>query len=147
VLTVGSFAIVAVVARQHGGDTSIDAFNGLAGRQPLLAIALTILLLAQAGVPLTAGFVAKWGVIQAAVEEGSYTLAVIAMVTAVVGAFVYLRVMVAVWLRDGEAADAGQGVPFMTGLAVFAAAAFTIVIGVWPQWLLGAADHVTAYAR
>ena len=147
VLTVGSFAIVAVVARQHGGDTSIDAFNGLAGRQPLLAIALTILLLAQAGVPLTSGFVAKWGVIQAAVEEGSYTLAVIAMVTAVVGAFVYLRVMVAVWLRDGEAARADQRVPFMTGLAVFAAAAFTIVIGVWPQWLLGAADHVTAYAR
>ena len=106
VLTVGSFAIVAVVGRQHGGDTSVDAFNGLAARQPLLAVALTILLLAQAGVPLTAGFVAKWGVIQAAVEEGSYTLAVIAMVTAVVGAFVYLRVMVAVWLRDGEAARA-----------------------------------------
>ena len=51
------------------------------------------------------------------------------------------------WLRDGEAAraDAHERVPFMTGLAVFAAAAFTIVIGVWPQWLLGAADHVTAY--
>ena len=109
---------------------------------------MTILLLAQAGVPLTSGFVAKWGVIQAAVEEGSYTLAVIAMVTAVVGAFVYLRVMVAVWLRAGEAARGRrEGVPFMTGLAVFAAAAFTIVIGVWPQWLLGAADHVTAYAR
>jgi len=147
VLTVGSFAIVAVVARQHGGDTSVDAFNGLAGRQPLLAVALTILLLAQAGVPLTSGFVAKWGVIQSAVEEGSYTLAVIAMVTAVVGAFVYLRVMVAVWLRDGEAAHAAERMPFMTGLAVFATAAFTIVIGVWPQWLLGAADHVTAYAR
>jgi NADH-quinone oxidoreductase subunit N len=148
VLTVGSFAIVAVVARQSGGDTSIDAFDGLAGRQPLLALALTILLLAQAGVPLTAGFVAKWGVIQAAVEEGSYTLAVIAMVTAVVGAFVYLRVMVAVWLRDGEAVGAaGERVPFMTGLAVFATAAFTMVIGVWPQWLLGAADQVTAYAR
>ena len=95
VLIVGTFAIVAVVARQHGGDTSVDAFNGLAGRQPLLAIALTILLLAQAGVPLTAGFVAKFGVVQAAVEEGSYTLAVIAMVTAVIAAFVYLRVMVA----------------------------------------------------
>ena len=67
--------------------------------------------------------------------------------TAVVGAFVYLRVMVAVWLRAGEAGRDSEGVPFMTGLAVFAAAAFTIVIGVWPQWLLGAADHVTAYAR
>jgi hypothetical protein len=55
--------------------------------------------------------------------------------------------MVAVWLRDGEPAGDDEGVPFMTGLAVFAAAAFTIVIGVWPQWLLGAADHVTAYAR
>jgi NADH-quinone oxidoreductase subunit N len=147
VLTVGSFAIVAVVARQNGGDTSVDAFNGLSGRQPLLALALTVLLLAQAGVPLTAGFVAKWGVVQAAVEEGSYTLAVIAMVTAVVGAFVYLRVMVAVWLRDGDNARTGDRVPFMTGLAVFAATAFTIVIGVWPEWLLDAADHVTAYAR
>jgi len=147
VLTVGSFAIVSVVARQNGGDTSVEAFNGLSARQPLLAIALTILLLAQAGVPLTSGFVAKWGVIQAAVEEHSYTLAVIAMVTAVIGAFVYLRVMVAVWLRDGKEAGDRERVPFMTGLAVFAAAAFTIVIGVWPQWLLGAADHVTAYAR
>ena len=112
-----------------------------------MALALTILLLAQAGVPLTAGFVAKWGVVQAAVEEGSYTLAVIAMVTAVVGAFVYLRVMVAVWLRDGDRARTGDRVPFMTGLAVFAATAFTIVIGVWPEWLLDAADHVTAYAK
>jgi NADH-quinone oxidoreductase subunit N len=86
-------------------------------------------------------------VIQAAVEERSYALAVIAMVTAVVGAFVYLRVMVAVWLRDGERAHDRERVPFMTGLAVFAAAAFTILVGVWPQWLLGAADHVTAYAR
>ena len=115
VLTVGSFAIVSVVARQNGGDTSVEAFNGLSARQPLLAIALTILLLAQAGVPLTSGFVAKWGVIQAAVEEHSYTLAVIAMVTAVIGAFVYLRVMVAVWLRDAKEAGDRERVPFMRG--------------------------------
>jgi NADH-quinone oxidoreductase subunit N len=147
VMTVGSFAIVAVVAGQSDGDTSVNAFNGLAARQPALALGLTVLLLAQAGVPLTAGFIAKWGVIQAAVEEQSYAIAVIAMVTAVVGAYVYLRVMVAVWLRDAPATADARRVPFMTGLSVFAAAAFTIVIGVWPQWLLGAADHVTAYAR
>jgi NADH-quinone oxidoreductase subunit N len=147
VMTVGSFAIVAVVAGQSDGDTSVNAFNGLAARQPALALGLTVLLLAQAGVPLTAGFIAKWGVIQAAVEEQSYVIAVIAMVTAVVGAYVYLRVMVAVWLRDAPATADARRVPFMTGLSVFAAAAFTIVIGVWPQWLLGAADHVTAYAR
>jgi NADH-quinone oxidoreductase subunit N len=147
VMTVGSFAIVAVVARQSGGDTSISAFNGLAARQPALAVGLTVLLLAQAGVPLTAGFIAKWGVIQAAVEEESYVIAIVAMVTAVVGAYVYLRVMVAAWLRDAPDGALSEQVPFMTGLSVFAAAAFTLVIGVWPQWLLGAADHVTAYAR
>src|SRR5262245_25984942 len=147
VLTVGSFAIVSVVGRQTGGDTSISAFNGLAARQPLLALGLTVLLLAQAGVPLTSGFVAKWGVVQAAVEEESYWLAVIAMVSAVVGAYVYLRVMVATWLREPTETTGSERVPFMTGLAVLAATVFTLVIGVWPQWLLGAADHVTAYAR
>jgi NADH-quinone oxidoreductase subunit N len=147
VLTVGSFAIVAVVARQRGGDTSIDAFNGLSARQPLLAIGLTIFLLAQAGVPLTSGFIAKWGVIQAAVEEDSYAIAILAMVTAVVGAYAYLRVMVAVWLRPPAQSAESAPVPAMTGVAVFAAAAFTLAIGVWPQWLLDTADKVTAYAR
>jgi NADH-quinone oxidoreductase subunit N len=147
VLTVGSFAIVGVISRQSGGDSSLDAFNGLATRQPLMAVGLTVFLLAQAGVPLTSGFVAKWGVIQAAVEERSYAIAIIAMVTAVVGAYAYLRVMVSVWLRDApEAADRVR-LPLMTGLAIVAAGLFTLAVGVWPQWLLSVADHVTEYAR
>ncbi len=147
VLTIGSFAIVAVVGRQSGGDTSVDAFNGLSTRQPLLALALTVFLLAQAGVPLTSGFIAKWGVIQAAVEEDSYTIAIIAMVTAVIGAYVYLRVMVSVWLRESPESASKESVPVMTGLAVAAAAVFTLAIGVWPQWLLDATEKVTDYSR
>jgi NADH-quinone oxidoreductase subunit N len=147
VLTIGSFAIVSVVARQAGGDTSIDAFDGLSSRQPLLALSLTVFLLAQAGVPLTSGFIAKWGVIQAAVEEDSYAIAIIAMVTAVIGAYVYLRVMVSVWLREAPDGVGRGSVPLMTGLAVAAAAIFTVAVGVWPQWLLDAADQVNNYAR
>src|SRR5690606_29885827 len=60
VLTVGSFAVVTLVGRANGGDTSIDAFRGFAKRRPAVALALTVFLLAQAGVPLTSGFVAKW---------------------------------------------------------------------------------------
>ena len=86
VLTVGSFAVVTLVARSNGGDTSLDAFKGLAQRRPTIALGFTVFLLAQAGVPLTSGFVAKWGVIQAAVEEESYAIAIIAMVAAVVAA-------------------------------------------------------------
>jgi len=147
VLTIGSFAVVALVARSHGGDSSLDAFRGLARRRPALSMGLTVFLLAQAGVPLTSGFVAKWGVIQAAVEEESYAIAIIAMVAAVIAAFLYLRIMVSVWLQEGEQSTEQEPVPFSTGLAVAASAVFTLGVGVWPGWLLDAADTVTQYAR
>jgi len=148
VLTIGSFAVVSLVARANGGDTSLDAFKGFAKRRPSVALALTVFLLAQAGVPLTAGFVAKWGVIQAAVEEQSYAIAIIAMLSAVIAAFLYLRIMVSMWL-EGDAGDvtAREPLPPYTAMAVFLAAAFTLAIGVWPDWLLDAADHVARYAR
>jgi NADH-quinone oxidoreductase subunit N len=147
VLTVGSFAVVTVVGRNSGGDTSLDAFSGLGKRRPALALGLTVFLLAQAGVPLTSGFVAKWGVIQAAVEEESYAIAIIAMVAAVVAAYLYLRIMVSMWLREGSTDSAGEPVPLMTGVAVLLAAAFTLAVGVYPQWVLDAAENVAAYAR
>jgi NADH-quinone oxidoreductase subunit N len=145
-LTVGSFAVVALVARHHGGSTSIDTFVGLARRRPTLAAAFTVLLLAQAGVPFTSGFVAKWGVVQAAVEQESYALAIIAMVAAVVAAFMYLRIMVAVWLTDAPADGARERVPVGAGLAIAVAVVVTLVVGVWPEWMLDAADRVVAVA-
>jgi NADH-quinone oxidoreductase subunit N len=147
VLTVGSFAVVALVGRNNGGDTSLDAFKGLAKRRPALALGLTVFLLAQAGVPLTSGFVAKWGVIQAAVAEESYAIALIAMIAAVVAAFLYLRIMVSTWLEPSDESITREAVPYATGLAVTLAAAFTVFVGVWPNWLLDAAESVTQYAR
>jgi NADH-quinone oxidoreductase subunit N len=147
VLVIGSFGVVAVVARQSGGDTSLDAFKGLMARKPALALAFTVFLLAQAGVPFTTGFIAKFGVIQAAVDEGSYALAVIAMVTAVVAAFLYLRIMVSMWLTPAEDGGRRLSIPFSAGLAITAATVFTIVVGIFPGWLIDAADTVTNYAR
>ena len=118
VLTVGSFAVVALVGRSNGGDTSLDAFKGLGRRRPALALALTVFLLAQAGVPLTSGFVAKWGVIQAAVEAESYAIAIIAMLAAAIAAFLYLRIMVNTWLEAGDDATEQEAVPFASGLSV-----------------------------
>jgi NADH-quinone oxidoreductase subunit N len=145
VLTIGSFAVVALVARSNGGDTSIDAFAGLAKRRPALALGLTVFLLAQAGVPLTSGFIAKWGVVQAAVEEESYAIAIIAMVAAVIAAFLYLRIMVKTWLDDSPEGTETEAVPYSTGLAIGLAAAFTLFVGVWPSWVLDAADHVALF--
>ncbi len=147
VLTIGSFAVVSLVARANDGDTSLTAFSGYARRRPAIALALTVLLLAQAGVPLTSGFVAKFGVIQAAVEEQSYAIAIIAMVTAVIAAFLYLRIMVSMWLEDRRDDTPNEPLAPYTTVAVFLAAVFTLAVGVWPDWILDAADHVASYAR
>ena len=97
-------------------------------------------LLAQAGVPFTTGFIAKFGVIQAAVEESSYAIAVIAMVAAVVAAFLYLRIMVSMWLAPADDGARRLPMPFSAGLAIAAAAVFTIAVGIFPGWLIEAAD-------
>jgi len=146
VLVIGSFAVVALVEREHGGDSSLESFKGLAARRPTLAIALTVFLLAQAGVPLTSGFVAKFAVIRAAVEERSYAIGIIAMVAAVIAAFLYLRIMVNVWLEPADDIEL-EPVPFTSGLAIAGAVVFTLLVGVWPGWLLDATDTVTQYAR
>jgi NADH-quinone oxidoreductase subunit N len=146
VLVIGSFAVVTIVSRSSGGDTTLDSFAGLAKRRPLLALGFTVLLLAQAGVPLTSGFIAKFGVIQAAVDVESYAIAVIAMVSAVIAAFLYLRIMVSMWVGDA-AAETPVRVPFAMGVTVSLTVAFTIVLGVFPGWLIDAADQVTQYAR
>jgi NADH-quinone oxidoreductase subunit N len=98
-------------------------------------------------VPFTSGFIAKFGVIQAAVEVDSYAIAIIAMVAAVVAAFLYLRIMITMWTADPADDAPVVVIPFATGLAIVAAVAFTLVVGIVPGWLIDAADTVTAYAR
>ncbi|MEL6891628.1 MAG: NADH-quinone oxidoreductase subunit N [Actinomycetota bacterium] len=144
VLVIGSFAVVTLVAGER--NATLDSFKGLSKRRPVLALAFTVFLLAQAGVPFTSGFIAKFGVIQAAVEENSYAIAIIAMVAAVVAAFLYLRIMVSMWLHDADD-ESPVGIPLSAGLAIGAAAAFTLVVGVLPGWLIDAADTVVAIAR
>jgi NADH-quinone oxidoreductase subunit N len=147
VLVIGSFAVITVVSRGSDGNTDLDSFLGLARRRPMLALAFTVFLLAQAGVPFTTGFIAKFAVIQAAVEVESYAIAIIAMVAAVIAAFLYLRIMVTMWAAEPADDATTLPIPFSAGLAIFAAVAFTIVVGIVPGWLIDAADTVTAYAR
>jgi NADH-quinone oxidoreductase subunit N len=151
VLVIGSFAVVSLVSGPGDRRTSLDDFRGLSRNRPALALALTILLVAQAGVPFTSGFIAKFGVIRAAVDEESYVLAVIAMVASVIAAFVYLRIIVAMFMSDADAAaverDERLPIPLSTGLAIAVAVGFTIAVGLFPEWLLNAAEATTQFAR
>ncbi len=145
-LVVGTFSVVTVVAQNtNDGATSLDAFKGLGKRKPLLALAMTVLLLAQAGVPLTSGFVAKFGIIQAAVAIGSYGLAVIAMVCAVIAAFVYLRIMVSMWSSEAMTTEPFK-VSFFSAISIAIAVVVTLVIGVLPSLLLDLTSNLPQLA-
>jgi NADH-quinone oxidoreductase subunit N len=108
-MVMGSFAVVMVIARRGDEDHSLASYRGLAARQPMLAGLLTLFLLAQAGVPLTGGFVAKLSVFDAAVDAEQYSLALIGMLTAVIGAFVYLRIVLTMYAPEPVAVGTGSG--------------------------------------
>jgi NADH-quinone oxidoreductase subunit N len=135
VMIAGTFGVIAIVAGKGDERTSIDDYRGLSRIRPVLALAFTVLLLAQAGVPFTSGFFAKFSVIAAAVDARSYWLAIVAMVTAVISAFVYLRLVVAMYMDDGEEARPKVTVPFGAGLGLALAVGITLVVGVLP-WLV-----------
>jgi NADH-quinone oxidoreductase subunit N len=109
-LVMGSFAVITVVAGRGDAHHDLDSFRGLARRQPWLAVPMIIFLLAQAGLPATTGLWAKIYVIEGAVgTPGGDALAVIAMLSAVIAAFFYLRLVLYMVSSPGVAPAIGEG--------------------------------------
>lgn len=93
VMVIGTFGLIAFISKKGDNDHSLERYRGLAREHPVVALSLTILLIAQAGIPFTTGFLAKFYVLAAAISAHSYALAVVAMVSAAIATFFYLRVV------------------------------------------------------
>jgi NADH-quinone oxidoreductase subunit N len=144
----GTFGVVTLVGRTGDGDHSLEAYRGLARQRPLLAFVFMLFLLAQAGVPLTSGFMAKFQVIAAAVDSRSYSLAIIAMMASVVAAFVYLRLIVTMYMADDSESTSNRSrvtMPAGASVALLAAAAFTLVFGIFPSHLIDFANDAVPH--
>jgi NADH-quinone oxidoreductase subunit N len=131
-MIVGAFGIVMLVSVRGEERTSISSYAGLARSHPVLAGALTLFLASLAGIPPTAGFIAKVSVFGAAVKAGYWPLVLIAVLASVVAAFFYLRVIVLMYTQE-PATDAPP-IERATGpaIAIAAVAAATLVLGVFP---------------
>ena len=130
---IGAFAIVGALERR-GGEEAPDAwdlqrFSGLAARRPALAFAMAVFLLSLAGIPPTAGFVAKLYVFQAAVGAQLYGLAVLGVLTSVLGAYYYLRVVVYMYMRAPEGEPDALRSPALS-VALVAALAVVVLLGI-----------------
>ncbi|MFZ1529746.1 MAG: NADH-quinone oxidoreductase subunit N [Ferruginibacter sp.] len=133
--TVGLFAIL-----MRMKDYTIDGFNGLAKTHPVLGFTATVFLLSLTGIPLTAGFTAKFYMLMAAVQNGHHTWLVIAAVLlAAVSAYYYFRVIQAIYFKEpsGGAILTDEEVsPAFKALLVITAA-LIIILGIYPEALLG----------
>jgi NADH-quinone oxidoreductase subunit N len=151
-MVAGSFGVVTILSRTGDDATTIDDYRGLSRRRPALALVFTLFLLAQLGVPFTSGFIAKVQVLSAAADAGSYWLALVAMVSAVIGAYLYLKLIVAMYMSsDADAATARAGAgrskaPFAAVLALSIAAFVTLLVGFLPGLLDDLSDGATPVA-
>lgn len=128
--TIGIFAVLVKMK-----DYTFEGYNGLAKRQPLLAATNTVFLLSLAGIPLTAGFFAKYYMLAAVVKTGSYLwLVIVAVLFAAVSVYYYFRVIQAMYFKDGNAETETITPSFKAGLLLVAA--LIILIGVYPAIIL-----------
>lgn len=133
---IGAFAVVAALERQGGEGPlawDLDRFAGLAKVRPALAAAMALFMFSLAGIPPTAGFMGKLFIFRAAVDAKLYTLAVLGILTSLVGVYYYLRVVVYMYMREREPSVGELPAPQLTmGVALAAAAIGTLILGIAP---------------
>jgi NADH-quinone oxidoreductase subunit N len=140
--TLGAFAVLTMVRDGDGEATHLSKWAGLAQRSPLVAAVMTLFLLALAGIPLTSGFTGKFAVFRAAIDDGAWPLAVVALLASAVAAFFYLRVVVLMYFSEPVADGPTVGVPGLpTTIVLAVTAAATLVLGIVPGSVLDLAGQ------
>ena len=131
VMIVGAFGVVMLVSSRGEEATSLSSYAGLARRSPLLAALLTLFLLSMAGIPPTAGFIAKVTVFRAAIDAGHWELALVGVLASVIAAFFYIRVMVLMYMQE-PSGDHEPDDSLMPRLVLAIPAAATLLLGILP---------------
>lgn len=137
-MTLGTFAIILAMKRNGQAVETISDFAGLSRTNPLLAFFFAMFLFSLAGIPPLAGFFAKFYVFLAAINSGLFTLAVIGVVTSVVGAFYYLTIVKVMYFDEPKQAMEPMRGELRLVLAI--AGVFNILFFVYPAPLVSAAS-------
>ena len=146
--TIGSFAVVSMVRDASGEATHLSKWAGLGKKSPVMAAVFSLFLLSLAGIPLTSGFIAKFGVFSAAIGSGATWLVIVGVLASIIAAFFYVRVIVLMYFSDPTPDTASVVVPSaFTTIAITVSAVMTIALGVFPQWLLDIIDQAGIFIR
>jgi len=141
VTNLGAFGVTALVATRERPKGDLRDFSGLWHSRPAMAALMAIFLLSLGGFPPTAGFIGKWFIFSAAVQQGYYGLAIIGVLTSVVSVFYYLRIIVMMYMSDGK--PEFEPAPLTaTGLAGLSFAALVVFyLGILPTRVIDIATR------
>ncbi len=142
-MTVGTFAVILTLRRRGQALEEIGDFAGLARQQPMLALATAIFMFSLAGIPPLAGFFGKLYVFLAAIDAGLLVLAVFGVLTSVVGAYYYLRIVKLMYF-DQAAEPLDKGIEPEVQAVLVVTAAVTALFVVFPSPILGTAQVAAA---
>ena len=136
VMNIAAFAVVGMLQRDTRRFGGLVSFAGLAGRAPLRAASMAILLLSLTGIPPTVGFFAKLYILLAVVDAGLVWLAVVIVLNAALAAFYYLRVIVYMYMRDPEADPAPIDASPLGNLGLALSVIGVLALGLFPGAVL-----------
>ncbi len=143
-----AFGIVTLVRDADGEATHLSRWAGLGRKSPLFAGVFTFILLAFAGIPLTSGFTSKFAVFGAAMEGGQTWLVIFGVITSMLIAFPYLRVVVMLWLSEPGESTPTVSIPgFLTSTALTIGVIATLALGVVPAPLIDLTRDAAQFVR
>jgi NADH-quinone oxidoreductase subunit N len=145
---IAAFGIVTLVRDAEGEATHLSRWAGLGRRSPLFAGVFSFILLAFAGIPLTSGFTSKFAVFGAAIEGGQTWLVVVGVISSMLLAFPYLRVIVLMWLSEPGESTPTVSIPgALTSAALAIGVLATLALGVIPAPLLDLSNDAAQFVR
>jgi len=136
ITTVGAFGVVTILSDEERDADTLEDYAGLFWRRPVLASIFTLMMLSLAGIPVTAGFLAKFYVVTAGASAGIWALILILVISSVIGLFYYLRIVATLYARRPEAAPHAEPHSIAGRYVLLALTILLIWFGVYPAPLL-----------
>jgi NADH-quinone oxidoreductase subunit N len=145
---IAAFGVITLVRDADGEATHLSRWAGLGRKSPLFALTFSFILLAFAGIPLTSGFTSKFAVFGAAIEGGQTWLVIVGVITSMLIAFPYLRVIVLMWLSEPGESTPTVSIPgALTSAALAIGVLATLALGIIPAPLIDLTNNAAQFVR
>jgi len=143
-MNIGAFTVVQLLEGKDESQLDLESYVGLAKKHPALSIAMAIFMFALAGFPLTAGFTGKFYIFSAAVNEGFIWLIIIAVLNSLISVYYYLRVIVNMYMKPGEADVEYLPVSYSARVGLLICVYGVIHIGIFPSSFIRLAEDAVS---